>query len=96
MEADRSTAIATLLREAEGAHAIYEADALEGVYDEEWPRWYATYAVEHGLSETLGHDVTVDELTAFLAASYADFASADPKPAEPWAEYTAARIAAEL
>lgn len=96
MEADRSVAVATLLRHAEGAHAIYEADALDGVYDEAWPRWYATYAVEHGLADILGHDVTTDELAKLLADTYADFASADPKPAEPWAEYTATRIAAEL
>ena len=96
MEADRSVSLAALLRQAEGAHAIYEADTLNGVYDEAWPRWYATYAVEHGLTEILGHDVTIDELTTFLTASYADFASAEPKPAEPWAEYTATRIVAEL
>ena len=96
MEADRSGAIATLLRQAEGAHATYEADALQGVYDEAWPRWYATYAVEHGLAEILGHEVTVDVLTAFLTESYADFASADPKPSVPWAEYTASRISEEL
>jgi hypothetical protein len=96
MDADRATAVATVLREAQQAHAVYEADALKGVYDEAWPRWYATYAVDHGLAEILGHDVAVDELTTFLANSYADFAAADPKPAEPWADYTATRIAAEL
>lgn len=96
MEADRSTAVATLLRQAEGAHATYEAEELDGVYDEAWPRWYATYAVEHGLGRILGHDVGIDELTAFLAESYADFSSAEPKPPEPWADYTAGRITAEL
>ena len=96
METDRSTAVAMLLRQAEGAHAIYEADALNGVYDEAWPRWYATDAVEHGFGEFLGHEVAIDELTTFLADSYAGFASADPKPVEPWAEYTARRIVAEL
>jgi hypothetical protein len=96
MDADRSRAVATLLREAEAAHATYEADELGSVYDEAWPRWYATYAVEHGLSRILDHDAGVDELTALLAESYADFASADPQPPEPWADYTAARIAAEL
>lgn len=96
METDQSIAVATLLRQAEGAHAIYEADTLNGVYDEAWPRWYATYAVEHGLADILGRDVTADELATFLSESYADFASADPKPAEPWAEYTATRAVAEL
>ena len=96
MDSDRSTAVASLLREAEGVHATYEADELDGVYDEAWPRWYATYAGEHGLRRILGHDVDIDELTAFLAESYADYSSADPKPVEPWADYTANRISAEL
>lgn len=96
MDAERSSAIAALLREAEQAHAVYEADELNGVYDEAWPRWYATYAVDHGLGEIIGHDVGVDELTTFLTQSYAAFDAADPKPAEPWADHTATRIAAEL
>lgn len=96
MDADRPAAIATLLRQAEEAHAVHEADVLNGVYDEAWSRWYATYAVEHGLPGILGHDVSVDRLTAFLGESYADFASADPKPTEPWPEWTANRISAEL
>ena len=95
MEADRPTAVAALLRQAEGAHATYEADELDGVYDEAWPRWYATYAVEHGLSRIIDRDVGIEELATFLAASYGDFASADPKPLESWADYTAARIVTE-
>lgn len=96
MEADRSTAVAALLREAELAHAEHEANDLGGVYDQEWPRWYATYAVGHGLAEILGHDVTEDDLATFLADSYAEFASADPRPSAPWAEYTASRISTGL
>jgi hypothetical protein len=96
MEADRSTAVAELLRQAELEHAEHEAKDLGGVYDEEWPRWYATYAAEHGIAQILGRDVSVEALTTFLAESYADFASADPRPDAPWAEYTAARISAEL
>lgn len=96
MEADRTTALATLLRQAELEHAEHEAKDLGGVYDQEWPRWYATYAAEHAIAEILGRDVSIEELTTFLADSYADFASADPRPQAPWAEYTAARISAEL
>lgn len=96
MGVEQPAAIAALLRDAERAHAVYEADALNGVYDEAWPRWYATYAVEHGLGKIIGHDVGADELTTFLTQTYAEFAAADPKPAEPWADHTAARIAAEL
>lgn len=96
MEADRSTAVAALLRQAELAHAEHEAKDLGGVYDQEWPRWYASYAAGHGLADILGHEVTEDQVTTFLAESYAEFASADPRPSVPWAEYTADRIAAEL
>ena len=96
MEADRATAIAALLREAELAHAEHEAKDLGGVYDEAWPRWYAEYAVEHGIGDLLGREVSVDALDTFLAETYAEFAAADPRPVEPWAESTAARIVAEL
>jgi hypothetical protein len=96
MEPDRPAAIAALLRQAELEHAEHEAKDLGGVYDQDWPQWYATYAVEHGLDGILGHEVPVDRLTTFLADGYAEFASADPRPTEPWAEYTAARISAEL
>lgn len=96
MEADRANAIAALLREAELAHAEHEAKDLGGVYDQEWPRWYAAYAVEHGIAAVLGRDVTVEQLTTFLADAYAEFSSADPRPVEPWADATATRIVAEL
>ena len=96
MEADRITALTTLLGQAELEHAEHEAKDLGGVYDQEWPRWYATYAVEHGIAQILRRDVSVEEVTTFLAESYAEFASADSRPDVPWAEYTAARISGEL
>jgi len=96
MEADHAAAVATLLRQAELEHAEHESKDLGGVYDQEWPRWYATYAVEHEIAGILGRDVTIDELTTFLDESYAEFAAADPRPAEPWAEITAKRITTEL
>lgn len=67
-----------------------------GSGDHEWARWYVGYAVEHGIGALLGHDVTADELTQFLADSYAGFERMDPKPSEPWAAYIARRIGAEL
>jgi hypothetical protein len=96
MEADRVPAVATLLRQAELEHAEHEAKDLGGVYDQEWPRWYATYAVEHGIGDILRREVSTDDLTTFLAESYAEFASADPRPTEPWADSTAQRIVTEL
>jgi hypothetical protein len=96
MAAERIDEISALLGRAEQAHARYEATELNGVYDREWPRWYAEYAVENGLDDLLGHAVTAEELAAFLASSNTDFEQMEPRPSEPWAAYTARRIAEEL
>lgn len=96
MAVDRVEAISALLVQAELAHGVYEGTELNGVYDQEWPRWYAAYAVEHGIGALVDHDVTTEQLAEFLANSYAELEQTDPRPAEPWAAYTARRIAAEL
>jgi hypothetical protein len=96
MTAEHIDAISALLVEAERAHGVYESAELNGVYDQEWPRWYAAYAVEHGMSALVEHEITPEQLAAFLARSYAEFERADPRPAEPWVDYIARRIAAEL
>ena len=96
MTADRIEAINALLVQAEEAHGVYERTELNGVFDEDWPRWYAAYAVEHGIGALVGHEVTTDQLAAFLARGNAEFQQTEPKPTEPWAIFTARRIAAEL
>jgi hypothetical protein len=96
METDRTGAVTALLVETQQAHGAFEATDLNGVYDQDWPRWYAAYAVDHGIGALVGRAVTADELAAFLASSNAEFERADPKPEELWATYTARRIAAEL
>jgi hypothetical protein len=96
MAGDQTDAISALLSEAEEAHGAYEATELNGVYDQDWARWYAIYAVEHGIGDSIGRSVTAGELTQFFADSYAEFGQADPKPTEPWAVYTARRIAADM
>ena len=93
---DRIQALETLLVRTGAAHGEFEATELNGVYDQEWPRWYATYAVEHGLGALVGQPVTIDRLAEFLASSNVEFEQADPRPTEPWAAYTARRIAAGL
>lgn len=100
-EDDRIDAVRVLLTQAESAHAEYEATALQGVYDQEWPRWYAAYAVDHGIEAIVGPSVTTDRLAEFLAATNAEFQRiaptlTEPTPTEPWAAYTARRIIAEL
>jgi hypothetical protein len=89
-------ALDMLLAEAGAAHGRFEETALKGVYDQAWPQWYAAYAVEHGIGALVGRAVTADELAQFLASSNLDFERIEPKPSEPWAAYTARRIAAEL
>ena len=96
MTTDVIGALAALLTETEAAHGVYETTELNGVYDKEWPRWYARYAVDHSIDAVLGRPVTVDALAGFLATSFEEFQRADPRPTDPWAAYTARRIAAEL
>jgi hypothetical protein len=96
MDAGRIDAVNALLVQAQEAHHEFEATELKGVYDQDWPGWYAAFAVEHGLGGLVGHAIDVDRLTRFLADSNADFEAAEPKPSEPWAAYTARRITTEL
>ena len=96
MTTDQIGALEALLAETEAAHGVYETTELNGVYDQEWPRWYAKYAVVHGIGTLLGRAVTADELARFLTTSWNELRNADPRPNDPWAAYTARRIAAEL
>lgn len=96
MEADRTEAINALLVRAEEAHGTYEAAELNGVYDQDWPQWYAAYVVENGIGALLGHDVTSDELAQILVTSNEEFERLDAESREAWAGYTSRRIAAEL
>jgi hypothetical protein len=94
--ADVIGALDALLAQVEAAHGVFESTELDGVYDKEWPRWYAEYAIEHGIIKLLGRAVSADELARFLASSWDELQRADPKPTEPWATYTARRIAEDL
>jgi hypothetical protein len=40
---DTNAVIVDLLKEAAAAHAVHEAEELGGVWDEEWPEWYAAH-----------------------------------------------------
>jgi hypothetical protein len=95
MAADRVQAIKALLVQAEEAHGAFEATELNGVYDTEWARWYAGYAVEHGVGALVGQDVTADRLAQVLASSYTEYEQAAGL-SEGWADYSARRIADEL
>ena len=90
------TKLEELLGQAKAAHGEYERTELKGVYDQQWPRWYAQYAVDHGIGDVVGRSVSVDELAGLLSRSWDETQSADPTPTEPWEAYTARRIATEL
>ena len=94
MNSDTVAAIAALLIRAESAHAAYEATALNGVYDEAWPAWYADYAVQQGIGELLGQDVTPERLATVLATAFDDFRKAAPDPGASWATFVAHRVVA--
>jgi len=95
MTIDRVAALEALLAETEAAHGAYETTELNGVYDEDWPRWYAEYAVNHGIGAFLGRAVSADELTQVLTTRWNEFENADPRPTDPWGRYIARRLADE-
>jgi hypothetical protein len=94
MTAERVQALEALLTEAEAAHGAYEAAELNGVYDAEWPRWYAAYAVDHGIAGVFGRAVETDELADFLAVSWKRREETDAARREPWVTSTARELAA--
>jgi hypothetical protein len=96
MSSDRIEAIDALLEQTAAAHGVYEAAELHGVYDQQWATWYAAYAVEHGIGASIGHEVTVDQLAAFLASANAEYEQTPPESRSSWAAYTARRIDGEL
>jgi hypothetical protein len=93
MTTDRRDEITALLLETEQAHGRYETTELKGVYDTDWARWYAAYAVEHGMAELIGSPVTADQLAETLTTAFAAFEVHSPQPGETWATYAAGRIA---
>lgn len=95
MTTSGTESLEALLDEAETAHGVFETTELNGVYDEEWPRWYAQYLIDHGIGALLGRAVSVDEVAQFLATSWDDRQAAGTTD-EPWAPYTARRLATEL
>lgn len=90
-DAEVVSAVEALLSETEAAHGAYESAELGGVYDQDWPAWYAAYAVDHGLGDVIGRDVTANDLAALLTRAYADFEATDRT--ETWQAYVARRIA---
>jgi hypothetical protein len=96
VDVTREQAVHALLTETEAAHGGYEATELNGVYDQEWATWYATYAVDHGIGKLVGRTVSAGALAELLTSTFDAFKAADPEPAVPWATWMARRIVEEL
>ena len=94
MEMAPEQAVAALLREAETAHVAYETNVLGGVFDEDWPAWYAAYLLDDGLVDRLpsGESLDVATLTAMLARLAADYEQGEQ--ASPWPDVYARGIVA--
>jgi hypothetical protein len=94
METTAEQAVAALLRETKSAHGAYETNVLGGVFDEAWPAWYATYLLDHGLSDQLpgAESLDVATLTTMLALLAADDERGEQSG--PWPDVYARRIVA--
>jgi hypothetical protein len=94
MDAGTEISIARLLAETEAAHGDYEATALGGGRDEDWPVWYATYLLEHGLPDFLPHaeNLGAVRLGAILKQLDADYRR--EQPGSEWPTYYAERLGA--
>ena len=90
MPASQQHEIANLLSEAGAAHGAYEEAELKGVYDENWPVWYATYLVEHGIGELLSEVTTTEQLARLLEQYAEDYRTQQRQ--ESWPDYYAAQL----
>src|SRR5918998_5138828 len=95
METTPEKAVAALLRETQAAHSAYETNDLGGVFDQEWPAWYAAYLLDHGLRDLLPgpESLNVNNLTALLARVAADYERGEQT--SPWPDVYAREIVAD-
>jgi hypothetical protein len=82
--------ISALLSQAGSAHHQYEQTVLKGVYDQDWPTWYADYAIKNGLVELLNQAVTVEQISQFFRQRNEDYKRENPS--QNWADYTAKKM----
>lgn len=85
------------LERAAAAHGVHEAEELGGVYDEEWPSWYAAH-----MAQTLaaaGHPIGADLLQSALedaAAAHAVHEEEIGAKDSDWPQWYAARMTPAL
>jgi hypothetical protein len=83
--------IADLLSRAGAAHHTFEQNELGGVYDADWPAWYADWVLQNGLNDLLGNDLDVNTLGPLLAEINNTHQQADTDLS--WAQFTAQVLA---
>jgi hypothetical protein len=89
-QTDTLHAVAVLLSQAGSAHGVYEENELNGVYDQNWPDWYAVYLVKSGLGQLLGTSLTVEQLSRLLKQYDQDYKREQPGMA--WPQFYAERL----
>jgi len=82
--------IANLLDKTLAAHGVHEERELNGVYDQDWPAWYAAYLVEHGIGDLLGQAITPRSLAGLLKQYDEDYRA--QQRTESWPDYYAAQL----
>lgn len=84
--------VASLLDKTQAAHGVYEVGELQGVYDEDWPSWYAAYLIEHGLGDLLGRPIAAEQLARLLKLYDENYRTRQLQ--EGWPDYYAAQLLA--
>ncbi len=87
----RRAALSQQLAQAGSAHGIYEAQALNGKYDQQWADWYAHYLIQHGWNESFTKTWNISELAQTLRQANTDHRANAPKT--PWHDFYAAQLA---
>jgi hypothetical protein len=82
--------LTSLLERAHTEHAEYEAAVLNGVRDEEWDLWYASWLVEHGINDLLNVDLQSSDLATLLSDLFEQYKQTDES--QSWYAYTAAQL----
>jgi hypothetical protein len=88
---DATAEIAKLLQDAQRAHGAYETEVLGGAYDEEWPAWYASYLLDHGLRDRLP-GVRLDAASLAETLRRLDRLYKREQPGEAWLDFYARRL----
>jgi len=83
------------LERAAAAHGVHETEELGGVYDEEWPSWYAA----HMAGTLADHGVGADSLKLALeraAAAHAEHEQSTGAKDADWPRWYAAHMTPSL